>query len=413
MIPGSPGQMLVLAGGAALLFELGFLVKRVPEVGLWMFMAASLAATYRWPSAIPVGGYDVYLLDGVVMIIGLAVILTLARGRHRRLSAIPFILLIATGVTIARGLGPFGTQQAVNSGRALLYVFVAVAFGHVCLGSRVRALQRVWTVSASVFLLIGLSFWLKNGLGTYAGSGERALNSSQALVVAQAGFMNLAPDRDKRARLLAVACMAAVLASQQRTVWAATLFTAVLMASQARSSGDRRRTRVVRRGLVAGLVAVVVLLVAGPSDLRNSTSAAVSGDAVSTEEGTFGWRVQSWQQLVGDFGDRPLTDHLIGQPGGTSLERVIDGIVRKESPHNMYVFVLLSLGVTGLLAFGSLMFVALRESRHRDPLLFAIIAGLLIFSVGYQLAPESGLLIGAAVAMHRMTTRAPDAVAIQ
>ena len=42
---------------------------------------------------------------------------------------------------------------------------------------------RTWLLAASVVVLVGaLGFWVERGLGTYQGSGERALNGLQALV---------------------------------------------------------------------------------------------------------------------------------------------------------------------------------------------------------------------------------------
>lgn len=406
----SPLDLLILTAAGLVVAELTFLVKRHPAAGVWLLGIGAALSSYRWPPAVVVAGYQTYLLDVLSVVLVLASLLTLAATRGGRVS--PALLVVFGLLTLAlvRGIAAFGSQTAINATRGLLYVFVAVLFIQVCGGGRDMwpTVRRVWRLGAAVFIVLGALFWLQNGFGTYASVGERALNSTQVLVVAHAGFMALANGRDRRAQLFALVCMVTVLASQQRTVWAATLLTALVLASRSGRATSPALRRAMRGGLAAALVAVVLLLTMGPSDLRESTSAAVAGEgAISTDSGTFGWRVESWTFLLSEVGSRPLADQMVGQPAGTSLERVVAGTVRTESPHNMYVMMVVALGYLGLGALVCLYMGALGHTGHREPLLFAIVLGLCVFSIGYQLAPEHGILLGVALSAGRKSQPVP------
>lgn len=404
-------DLLILAGAGLVVLELTFLVKRHPEAGVWLLGVGAALSSYQWPPGVVVAGYQTYLLDVLSAVLVLAALLTLAANKGGRVS--PALLVVFGLITLAlvRGIAAFGSETAINATRGLLYVFVAVLFTQVGGGGRDMwpTVQRVWRMGATVFIVLAALFWLQNGFGTYASEGERALNSMQALVVAHAGFMALAHGRDRRAQVFALVCMTTVLASQQRTAWAATLVTALVLASRSGRATSPTLRRAVRGGLAAALVAVVLLLTVGPSDLRDSTTAAVAGEgAISTDSGTFGWRVESWTFLLGEVRSRPLADQMVGQPAGTSLERVVAGIVRTESPHNMYVLMTVAVGYLGLGALVWLYVRALALTRHREPLLFAIVASLWVFSVGYQLGPEHGILLGMALSVGRHPQLAPS-----
>ncbi len=401
MLP-SPLDLLMLAGAGLVVVELAFVVKRHPPVGVWLLTAGAVLTTYRWPPAIIVAGYQVYLLDALIAIVLLAVVMALGAGKGLRPNAPLLLLLGLLGLALARGIASFGAQTTINASRSLLYVLLAALFVQVFGDGTWVTLQRAWRIAAVSLLAIAAVFWIRNGFGTYADGGGRALNSAQAMLVAQAGFMAMGDAHGRRARVFALVCMLAILASQQRTVWAASLLTALVLASRSGRAGSPSVRRALRGGLLAALLAVILLLTVGPGDLRESTTAAVAREgAISTDSGNFGWRVESWTYLLGEFESRPISDQMVGQPMGTSLERVVAEIVRTESPHNMYVMVIISLGYLGLAMMLWLIYRSLVRTRFSDPVLFAIVAGLCVYSIGYQLLPEHGLLLGAALTAGR------------
>ena len=86
---------------------------------------------------------------------------------------------------------------------------------------------------------------------------------------------------------------------------------------------------------------------------------------------------------------------------GTGFARTVFGRQLAYSPHNMYLTVLLSLGVIGLgallLVYGKAL-VRTRYSRVR-PAVWALV----VYSVGYQLTPSVALLLGIALSVPQST----------
>jgi len=239
-------------------------------------------------------------------------------------------------------------------------------------------------------------FLLRNGLATYAATGERGLNGAQALVVGQAAVISLTGGARRHLFFLG-ACGFALLATQQRTALAATAIGVLVVALRAGRLSSARATRLVRFSVVAGVVLIMLALLVGPSGLRESVRTATT--SVSTDSGTFGWRIEGWQALLEDYIQRPLGDRLIGQSAGTGFGRYLDGNLVLVSPHNMYLTVLLMPGAIGHIPFIAVLVSALLRTRGGPVALHALIWGLMVYGIGYQLGPDQGLVIGAALAV--------------
>lgn len=380
-----------------MLIELMVVIRKFPIVGAWVFMTVAVLATFSVAPVLALFGFNVFPIDIVSAALGGVCVLRLLE-RHRAARSL-WVVLGLLALAALRGVGSFGTQGAVNASRGLLYVFVAILFTQVCLGAQAwPKLQRLWMVTAGFLVVAALVYFARYGLNTYSGSGQRALDASQALIVAQAGLLAIAlPGRRQRA--FALLCFVVVLASQQRTVWAATLMAALVLAVGHRSIDGRRVSRTVRRGLVASFAAVVLLLVLGPTQLQQSVSTATSTVSTDSSSSTFGWRLQGWIDLLRQYQTKSIVDQAVGQPAGTGFVRTVGRGVVTASPHNMYVTVLLSLGALGLGAFVVLLATGLRRSQRGGIALRALVAGLVVFGIGYQFAPEQGLVVGAALAL--------------
>jgi O-antigen ligase len=183
-----------------------------------------------------------------------------------------------------------------------------------------------------------------------------------------------------------MAAFAIVLASQQRTVWAATLAGMAGFVLATRRSANTDRRSAVRMLVGGATAATVVLLVAAPSDLRRSLSESTS--SISTDSGTFGWRVDGWLDL--------LDTYSVGSPAGSGFGRTVFGREITVSPHNMYLTVLISLGALGLAALIVAYLTAFRRTR-RGPAR-GLIWFITVYSIGYQIDPSLALLLGALLA---------------
>ena len=104
-----------------------------------------------------------------------------ACDRHLKRLLLAFIALLA--LSVVHGVLAFGLEESVAAARELLgFATAAVFFSTVSTTPRLIRSVRSWLLAASVVVLVGaLGFWLERGLGTYQGSGERALNGLQAL----------------------------------------------------------------------------------------------------------------------------------------------------------------------------------------------------------------------------------------
>lgn len=395
MIPSDPIFLLAVPAAGVVLFGLTFVVARRPEVGLWVFFAAALGAIRGWGPGFGVGGIQIYPLDAVSVVLVAAVAIRSLR-LSQKVPVLPLMLLAMVIISTARGLTVFGMQQAVNSSRSVFYLAVAILFASTCFGRQMPTLQRVWKVAAALLLVSAASFLATRGLGNF--NGDRALNSSEALLVAQAGLMVLHHDHSIRGRWFVAACLGAVVLSQQRTVWATIAVMVVVYSFQPTAVVHRRMVRAARRVLGVAVVAVVLLVVAGPPVVRDRLGSAISPKAVSaTEHSTLAWRLQSWEYLTDEIAAAPLVDQVAGLPMGAPLTRVVGGLERTESAHNMYVMTLIWIGGAGLVLVLALFWQGTRRSYRRDPVLVALVAGLAVFSIGYQLGPISGLILGVAV----------------
>lgn len=408
-MPGDPILLLALAAGAVVMAGATLVVARRPDVGLWLFAAVALASMRGWGPQLAVAGVQVYPLDAATAVLAATVGVRSLRRRRRRVPVLLAALIPLVVLATMRGIQAFGTQQAVNASRDVLYVLVAILFASTCLPADAKLLLSVWKAGAAVLLVSAAWFLATSGLGSP--DTGRALISGEALLVAQAGLLTLHHDRSVGGRWFAAGCLAAVLVSQQRTVWAATVLMVVLYAIQPATGMQRRAVRSGRRLLAAGVLAVALVLLVGPPEVRERTTGAVSAEAVGTENTTFAWRLESWGYLIGKVVDAPLADQFAGHPMGTSLERTVAGLTRAESAHNMYVMTLIWTGAAGLVLYVGLLVGALRDTRGKEPALYALVGGLAVFSIGYQLLPLSGLVLGSALVARSARTRAGHSTA--
>jgi hypothetical protein len=96
-----------------------------------------------------------------------------------------------------------------------------------------------------------------------------------------------------------------------------------------------------------------------------------------------------------------VQDRVVGVPAGTPLERKIGNIVWDQSPHNLYVDALLSLGIFGVVALLWLWVVVIRRRQRAamalgigTTLIVVILMSQAIYGITNMLDPVQGLLLG-------------------
>jgi O-antigen ligase len=300
----------------------------------------------------------------------------------------------------------------------------AIFFSTLRVTPQLVRVVRNWFLLASVVLMfVAVDFWLRHGFGTFAATGDRALDGLQALIVLETTIITVMfpPFRGPALRLvLPLVGLVVVVLSIQRTVWAATLVAAaVLVMTRQKSRGSKSRATP-RLLVVAAVVAVVLLIAAGPPGVTNSLTAGYQ--QTSTEQGssTFSFRLQGWSILINRQITGPPVDLVIGSPSGTGYERVIDGITFTVAPHSEYVTALDETGILGVALLVWAYVTALRKSRRRlrSPsafvgnvaLLFtALLALQLTYFIGYSEGAIVGLMLGLACGfVHGSPPRGPS-----
>jgi hypothetical protein len=126
---------------------------------------------------------------------------------------------------------------------------------------------------------------------------------------------------------------------------------------------------------------------------------------------TMDWRLKGYTALLGDAFDESAKDAMIGRSFGSGFQRIIDMREVKDSPHNYFIQIFLRLGFIGLACF-ILLYAFLcyqvdrqgKGDREHDGWrisMLCISVCQIIYSCGYGLGPEQGLLLGSALATAR------------
>lgn len=398
MISQGPDAILKVLGGLCLLTFLGLGFRRYPLSGVAAVLATHLLDTIDAVPSAQLGSLRISITDLVTL--ALASATALSWKRRTRFDVSVALIVGLLGLACLRGLGQFDINTVGNSARLLGELVIPTLFGLVVVRQeRLPQTQRIWGAAALVLSVSALVFLARFGFGTYDAEGARALNSPQALVVATWALMCLGGPATRRGTLAATAALLLVLVSQQRTVWATTAVGLAAIALNARRAAEPGRRRIAYSIIVGASVGLPLLLLLGPAGFRSSVETAAS--TVSADSGTFGWRVDGWMDLLRRFRTSDGITQAIGQPMGTGFARTVFGRQMAYSPHNMYLTVLLSLGVVGLVALLLVYGKALLRTRYSR--VRPAIWGLVVYSVGYQLTPSIALLLGIALSVPQST----------
>ena len=390
------------------LLSVGFASR--PASAIPLVLLVEMASTSSIPQAVMVGRFHVYPGDIITVALAAA---TLIRWQQRSDALRPtrplVVLLAILLLSIARGAAAFGLQPSVVAARQILLMLAAAIFFSTVrvTPQLVRAVRNWLLLASAVLILVAVNFWFQHGFGTYAATGDRALDSLQALFVLETTIIIVVfpPFRDPVLRwVVPLVGFVVVVLSVQRTVWAAGLVAAaVLVVARPKSRGLTSIAG--RRLLVAGAVLAVVLLVAaGPPGVTSSLTAGYQ--ETTTQNSTFSWRLQGWSAMINRQMAGPVADLVVGSPSGTGNESINEAIFMPAS-HSQYLWTFATTGIIGLALLVCVYFTALRKSRRRlrSPsafvgqaalLLTALLALQLTFFVGYSSGGLVGLMLGLA-----------------
>ena len=386
--------LAALLAGAALLWLVEASISRT-TVGVALILSGVVAESAKVPlPTLQAGGVVLYPGDVVFAVIATACVARVLRARRLRPAHYWLLALAAlTAYSLLRGVAAYG-PAAVSESRSWLLpvaamVYIATATPSAGILDRIG---RLWVWSGSALALVAVGRWAS--LATGAGLGPifapnvagdiRVLGAPETLIIAQA-FVILAPSWDRRGatrdRIWAALLLGTVLLMLHRTVWIAVLGAILAFFWRRPSLGRRFGVGLVVIGAVATLAATMLL----SADPNNLESRAANTD-------TFAWRLEGWQQLLLEQEPEDQLSRLVGERFGSGFTRMVNGVVRDESPHSTYIEALLRMGILGALALlgpalaATFVLAQRRRTRSMHLLENDSLLSLTVFSLLYGIA---------------------------
>jgi hypothetical protein len=368
------------------------------RVGLQVVVAMAVLRLLVPLPDIFIGAVSVKVDDLVLVLLVTALLARAVRGwSPTTLQLSVLLLLVIVAWSVVRGMLDIDLFAPVNQARPTLYLIAVVLYASFLGSDRPTRedVARLWTLYATGVLGVALIRWAivfggLPGRGAWyepAYYGLRVIYSNETLAVAVAFVMLLPPilrgEATRRQWQLATAFGGAVVVLQHRSVLAVMLLGGALMLLRHRQRLSRRIVYGGATGALVMAVALVTLLDGG-----ELAAQAASADAAGPEE------------------------LLLGRPYGSGFERVLPTGERVDvAPHNMYLELLLRVGVIGLglyLAVGIILWRQLR--RHQpvdgsslldDSTLSVVLVMFALYMIPYNLFTETGIIVGLALSAWR------------
>jgi hypothetical protein len=402
-----PQLLGVLVVGIGLL-ALAYAVIRSPELTLCLFLVLWVATTALRDSvdlSVTLGGVRVSALDVLSTLMIIVGIARLAGHGVRPAHALPLALLGLLVIHVLRGVEAFGFQAAVNGTRGWFYFTASLVYASTASWSRPRRGWLLLTATGVALAAVAVPYLVAGGLHPATRmiyrNGEWVTNrpvvATGALLILEAAILCAALNWPSRATAvpLAMGLGLVVLLLEHRTVWVAGA--AVVVAGFA--SWSQRRVREAPAA-VSGVTGVALLALPFVIWGFSRTSALVSSiREATTSHSTFAWRTTSWEELIASH--HSVQEILTGQGSGASWDRLVQGQVAQQSPHNAFVDAYLRFGLPGVLVFsclGLLLWYRRREIAAAagvpSSTVTLLLVAQLVFCVAYNLDGPQGFIDG-------------------
>jgi hypothetical protein len=382
--------------GLAAFGTFAYQLSRNVVFGLYCLLTANLVNVALGLSQITIGGLHLDAVDMVNISLLAAGIIRffyrVALPGNARLIIMAYLVLFSG--SLVRGMALFGVQSASNEARgfvgvvvAMLYFFTAPTDTHT-----IKKILVAYFGFAVGLVIVAILHYAGLNVGTAVlDEKDRALPSISAETIALCFFIGLGwithrkSPRILRWLLPVFAGMAVTL--QHRTVW-----TVMAVCSVAVLFVD---LRLVRR--LIPLVALTSIVAVGLAITIYGTEqeASTQFEDSATNEGTWNWRVEAWQNSISDE-TQTVPSIIFGQPMGSGYVRFnsAGGGFENAPPHSEYVVQYLRVGILGLLFFLAFLLrplLRLYELQRKDPFaLFPsasvwclIIVGILVYGITY------------------------------
>jgi len=357
-----------------------------------------------------IGRFNVTFLD-VVSVLSIFLVfikLLLKKFKIRRFLVLPLILGVILLISYVRGVNIFGFEKATASFRSWLYFYSTLIFTLVYVESKfiIHRVIAYWTTFGWILFCITILRWVMFAAGlieaqaswmSAGGLPMRVINAAQTLFLLQVLIFAFILKSGKFHRLVPVLFIPAIILLQHRTVWAIILFLIGIVITQIK----QKSTLLVIISVIFLLLSAIFLILVSESSIALS----LRGSALNFN--TFFWRIEGWRQLLSPNRFNSIVDYFIGQPFGTGFDRFVTSSTSvsylvEVSPHNFYIFTILTIGGIGLLILLAIYYKAIISliKHKKNSLAFAfllILISQLLYSVSNRPSYEQGFLLGAAV----------------
>ncbi|WP_081471329.1 O-antigen ligase family protein [Methyloversatilis universalis] len=421
---------VLFAVGSA--FVLSFAAIRLSvSLRLGIFFVLGLFLVETWFVQLPAFSLGLNIYPQDLLFLGLAVIGAgrVVFGTNKCLPQTGWILFgFMLFVSLVIGYAQFKTKAGVDLRPTFYFWSTAFFISTFKVGfDEATRILKMYAWVGVLVLLIVVYRWLSDALGIGsvrfdqigAGKPLRVLTAGQTYYLAEMVlffaymFAMRGKEQAKKWPWMVVPFGLAVLLLQHRSVWVATLVGLLVIYIGAPQLRERFRSYALV-GTACGVFLLVPLLAAGFLDPVVDALGESVQEAFQTRNSTFTWRLQSTRELFMQWLTGGPKVHLIGKPFGSGYERYLEdlGHVTDYSPHNLYIQMLLRVGLIG--TFGLLLaYVAtaldMWKRRFEDvgdsPISptpwAAVLVSSLIFFYPYGAHFVQGLFLGLAIALYR------------
>lgn len=378
--------------------------------------------------------YNIYPDDIVFLLLALAAIFRLLVRKRVSLLQLSWIgVWLLVLISFFRGVPLYGLASAGNDVRGQFGFVGGVLYfaSHPFTPKKFEIFVNAWKYVAWFLVAVALIRWgaLVVGL-SFGGNWEnmggwlrlRVLNAFQALFLFQAilawqisiwqrnvqhgswSFPLLVREQRRTARfapvVVWVVCLVIVIVLQHRSVWVVGISSYLMILLY-----ERQRMRVV-------FVTLFLLCITSAMWIFADFGRSVVGESLTesireplAEESTFMWRVEQWRSYYNTGYLSGSVEWILGKPFGAPYGSAFGG--EEVGPHNWYIFLVLRLGILGLLMVSGALALTCRRlwqlSRSSLPLassarpLLFLFATMFVFATVYGPGFEQCIYIGLAI----------------
>jgi hypothetical protein len=352
---------LVFLIGISAFSTLAFYASRNVLLGWYCLLAAYAYGVAFGSQQTIVGSLHLDPSDTVSIILLAAGLIRFSRTLGKpglfRVLGLCFILVFA--FSLIRGMLLFGVVPASNEGRGYVGELLSLLYFATIPTDEgtIKKFVKAYLIFGSVLVGIAILHYLGLNVGSsyeplFDSVGEvdknRALPAAAAEPIALCFIFSLGWITHRRSprffAYLPVVFGGMAVLLQHRTIWVALLICALSMPFIDRAMAER----LIPVGVLAGILAFFLAIwVYG----TNSSATDQFQDS-STNLGTWGYRVDTWNGLLFDD-DETILSVLVGKPIGTPALHfdAYQGIYAEMPPHSEYVSLYLRVGFLGLTLF--------------------------------------------------------------